>query len=134
MTDEHKYDDIINLPHHVYKKHARMSAYDRAAQFSPFAALTGHSQAIKETERKTERRKFLTEDEKQIINDKIIKLIENPPETEISVTYFIYDKRKAGGKYVTIKSRLDKIDKFNRNLKMSTGEIIPVYDIIRLEL
>ena len=50
------------------------------------------------------------------------------------MTYFIYDKRKAGGKYVTIKSRLDKIDKFNRNLKMSTGEIIPVYDIIRLEL
>ena len=93
------YDDIINLPHPVSAKHPRMPMMDRAAQFSPFAALVGHGAAIEETARLTNRRVELTEEEKALLDDKLRLLLETGREG--AITYFLPDGRKDGGAYVT---------------------------------
>lgn len=110
-----KYGDIINLPHHQSKKHPHMSMHDRAAQFSPFAALTGHEQAIKETARLTE--EFIELDEGQIysLNEKLNHLaLRISTKPVITVEYFVDDKKKAGGKYVKKTGTLTKICPHNR--------------------
>lgn len=110
-----KYGDIINLPHHQSKKHPHMSMHDRAAQFSPFAALTGHEQAIKETARLTE--EFIELDEGQIysLNEKLNNLaLRISTHPVITVEYFVDDKKKAGGKYVKKTGALTKICPHNR--------------------
>ena len=94
-----KYEDIINLPHPVSKKHPRMSLYDRAAQFSPFAALTGHNAAIIETARLTEKKIRQSEDAISILNEKLHIITENLG-AEVTITYFLPDDRKEGGAYV----------------------------------
>lgn len=106
-----RYDDIINLPHHVSTKHPHMSIYDRAAQFAPFAALTGYGDAIDETARLTDRQYELDNDELANLELKLNQLqymIDKKP--RISVTYFEADERKAGGKYITVTGNLDRID------------------------
>ncbi|MBR2431755.1 MAG: hypothetical protein IKB23_02460, partial [Clostridia bacterium] len=102
IAETHKYDDIINMPHHISHTRPRMSNYDWADQFSPFAALTGYDAAVKETERLTDQKLELTDDEKIALNEKlqiIIENIDNIP--NVTLTYFEPDKRKAGGKYIT---------------------------------
>lgn len=97
-----KYDDIINLPHHVSTKHQRLSMEQRAAQFAPFAALTGYGDAIKETARITEDRIELDDEEKIKLDNKLKKIqnnISNKP--KVIVTYFVPDIRKSGGEYIT---------------------------------
>ena len=103
MTEsEEKYGDILNLPHHQSKVHPQMSIYDRAAQFSPFAALTGHEAAIKETARLTEEQVELDEDKQEELNEKLQTLIAYATEhPTVSVTYFKPDDKKTGGEYVT---------------------------------
>ena len=97
------YDDIINLPRHVSEARPRMPVYDRAAQFSPFAALTGYEAAVAETGRLTDRKAELDEGEKESINERLNLIQENlDKRPEISVTYFVPDKKKAGGEYVTV--------------------------------
>ena len=106
------YEDIINLPHHSSTKHKRMPKETRAAQFAPFAALTGHNDAIKETERLTERKIELSEEEKNNLNTKLQILndiIQTHP--EINITYFKKDNKKTGGKYITYKGILKHICK-----------------------
>ena len=111
MTETHKYDDIINLPHHVSHSRPRMSNYDRAAQFSPFAALTGYGDAVKETERITDNKLELAEDEKQLLNEKMQILLENlDVNPKITVTYFEPDKKKSGGVYLTKIGNVKEID------------------------
>ena len=111
MTETHKYDDIINLPHHVSHSRPRMSNYDRAAQFSPFAALTGYGDAVKETERITDNKLELAEDEKQLLNEKMQILLENLDDNpKITVTYFEPDKKKSGGVYLTKIGNVKEID------------------------
>ncbi|MFG6319323.1 MAG: hypothetical protein K1W33_05650, partial [Clostridia bacterium] len=103
MNTTNKYDDIINLPHYISKKHPQMSIEARAAQFAPFAALTGHSEAIRETARLTDERIEIDEDLKVIIDSKlrmIQKKISLKP--TVSITYFVPDEKKKGGEYVTI--------------------------------
>jgi len=96
------YEDIINLPHHTSSKHPRMNKESRAAQFAPFAALTGHSDAIKETERLTETKIELTEEEKLKLNEKLQIINENiNNHPKVTITYFEHDKKKEGGKYLT---------------------------------
>ena len=93
------YEDIINLPHHTSTKHPRMTKSARAAQFSPFAALTGYDDAIKETGRLTDKKIELTEEEKLILNDKLLTInnnLKNNP--KVIITYFEHDKTKEGGK------------------------------------
>lgn len=107
------YDDIINLPHPNSAKHPRMSMIDRAAQFSPFATLTGHGAAIEETARLTDRRIELTEEEKTVLDEKLRLLLETGGEGMI--TYFLPDERKDGGAYVAKLGTIKKIDPLEVN-------------------
>ena len=129
-----KYDDIINLPHHVSATRPRMSMIDRAAQFSPFAALTGYDAAIKETGRLTERRIELTEDSRAALDRKQQLLVDNLADhPEVSVTYFVPDERKAGGAYITVTGRVKKVDDYQRLLILTDGTKIPLDEILDME-
>lgn len=129
-----EYDDIINLPRHISKTRPKMSAIDRAAQFSPFAALTGHNAAIEETARLTEERVELDEYMKAALNNKLqiigAKLKEKP---EVSITYFIPDEMKEGGSYITVTARIKKIDEYEGLLIMTNDIEIPIDEIIKIE-
>ena len=115
------YDDILHLPHPTSKTHRRMSRQDRAAQFSPFAALTGYEAVVKETARLTEKRPVLTEDEVAELDARLRLAMEL--DAEVTVTWFQPDKRKAGGAYVTTTGRLKKIDDLEGVLILLGGEI-----------
>ena len=128
-----KYDDILHLPHPTSAKHPRMPISDRAAIFSPFAALTGHGNAIRETARLTDQRIELDEDtraeldlKQQILADKID---ERP---EVSVVWFRPDEKKDGGKYVTTTGQLKKVDDIERTLRFADGTTIPLDDVLEL--
>ena len=128
-----EYDDIINLPHHVSRKHPQMSIHDRAAQFAPFAALTGHGEAIAETARLTDRKIELDDYERLKLDEKLLILQEHIMEMpEISVTYFCPDEKKEGGKYVTITKALRKINEMERTLLMEDGMQIRIEDILEV--
>ena len=128
-----EYDDIINLPHHVSRKHPQMSIHDRAAQFAPFAALTGHGEAIAETARLTDRKIELDDYERLKLDEKLLILQEHIMEMpEISVTYFCPDKKKEGGKYVPITKALRKINDMERTLLMEDGMQIRIEDILEV--
>lgn len=122
-----KYDDIINLPHHVSDYHKPMTMNNRAAQFAPFAALTGHDDAIAETQRLTESFKELTDDEKVLISQKLIDAIVNS--SNIKLTYFEPDKHKKGGSYLNLYGQIKKWDETDNLLIMKDGFSLPVYFI-----
>ena len=127
------YDDILHLPHHVSEKHPPMSRLDRAAQFSPFAALTGYEAAVEETARLTDRRIELDEGEKGAIDQRLMLLQERLPEPmEVTITYFIPDKKKAGGVYVSVSGTVKKIDDYECAVVLSDGTSIPVDDICHI--
>ena len=129
------YDDIIHLPHHRSKKHAPMPIIDRAAQFSPFAALTGHDAAIKETARLTDRKIELDEYEIANLDEKLQQIKEKlPMNPEITVTYFQPDVRKDGGEYRTISGKVKKMDEYAKSIIMENGIRLPIEDIIELVL
>ena len=136
MTSEnnHKYDDIIGLPHHVSATRPRMSMIDRAAQFSPFQALTGYGAAIQETGRLTGRKIELSEDERIVLDMKQQILLDNIRECpDVSITYFIPDERKAGGSYVTVTGNVKKIDDYQRLLILTDRAQIPLDEIVDIE-
>ena len=125
-----KYDDILNLPHPTSAKHPRMPISDRAAIFSPFAALTGHGDAIQETARLTEQKMELDEDAKAELDRRQAVLLEHIKEQpEITVTWFQPDERKDGGAYLTTTGRLKKIDQVERRLFLLDGTKIPLDDV-----
>lgn len=129
--DLHRYDDIINLPHHISKKHPQMPMENRAAQFAPFAALTGHEAAVKETARLTNRRIELDENMKVMLDEKLQRIMEQlDNEPEIAVTYFVPDEKKTGGEYVTAAGICKKIDTLNHVLIMKDGTQIRMREII----
>lgn len=128
-----EYDDIINMPHHVSKKHPPMSKAIRAAQFAPFAALTGYDDQVKETARLTNERKEIAEGLKLVINEKIMKIqAEIHLKPEIEVTYFIPDLKKQGGKYVTVKGNVRKVDEYRQLIIFEDKREIPVQEIIEI--
>lgn len=128
------YDDIINLPHPTSVKHPRMSIQNRAAIFSPFAALSGHAGAIAETARLIERRMELDEDTKAELDRRQAILLEHIREQpEITVTWFQPDELKEGGAYLTTTGRLKKIDPIERTLVLLGGIRIQLEDVINLE-
>ena len=130
----HQYDDIIDLPHHVSATRPRMSMIDRAAQFSPFAALTGYDAAIKETGRMTDERIELSEESRAVLDRKQQLLLDNLADhPEVSVTFFVPDERKAGGAYVTVTSRVKKVDDYQRLLLLTDGAKIPLDEILDME-
>ena len=120
------YSDIIDHPHHVSRTHLQMSMHDRAAQFSPFAALTGFDAAVEEEARVTDKRMEL--EELRILSEHI----EEQP--EVSITYFVPDERKDGGGYVTKTGALKKIDEYVHVLIMTDGVKIPIREIIEVSL
>ena len=129
-----KYDDILHLSHPTSKKHPRMPISDRAAIFSPFAALSGHGAAIAETARLTDRRIELDEDTRAELDQKQAALLEHIGERpEVTVTWFQPDGRKEGGAYVTVTGRLKKIDEVGRTLTLLDGTAIPLEDVVGLE-
>lgn len=128
------FDDIINLPHHVSATRPQMSMLDRAAQFSPFAALTGYDDAIKETGRLTDEKIEMDEDRKAALDMKqayLIEMIDEQP--EISITYFLPDTKKSGGAYVTVTGNLKRFDEYERLLILTDGKKIPMDDIADIE-
>ncbi len=134
MNVENKYADIIALPHHISGSRKHMSLYDRAAQFSPFAALTGHDEALKETARLTDSKPELDESEKLIISEKLQTVINLlPPETRVSITHFVPDTKKSGGKYIVSSGCIRKFDSFRRIIIMTDKTEINVENIINIE-
>lgn len=130
-----KYDDILNLPHHVSSTRPRMSMHDRAAQFSPFSALTGYDDTVRETARLTDEKLEFTADRVNDLNQKITFLKEHAKKRpQITVEYFIPDEKKAGGKYITLSSKFRRIDDYNHNMVFASGEEIPLNDIFEIEL
>ena len=133
-ADSHRYDDIIHLPHHVSPVHPQMARSDRAAQFAPFAALTGHGAAIKETARLTDEKIILDENAKALLDEKLQMVQEMPKEQRtVTVTYFLADERKNGGHYVTVTGQVKKIDGYQQSVVMTDGSRIPLDDIIEIE-
>ncbi|MBE6011582.1 YolD-like family protein [Anaeropeptidivorans aminofermentans] len=132
MTKE--YDDIIHLPRHVSRKHPHMATTDRAAQFSPFAALTGHAAAINETARLTDEKVELDEYMKDALRNKL-QIIANrlKEQPEIVITYFQPDEKKDGGAYVAAAGTVKKIDEYNRVIVMTDRTAIPIDDITGIE-
>lgn len=126
-----KYDDMINLPRPEPTR-SRMGGLERAAQFAPFAALTGYDEAVGETARLVDEKIELSEDERAYLDEQT-KKIREIPEREIAVTYFIADKRKSGGAYLTAHGFVKKIDEIERLLVMTSGERIPLDDIFDID-
>ena len=129
-----KYDEIMSLPHHVSKTRPQMPMSDRAAQFSPFAALAGYDSAIRETGRLTDEKIELDEESLTALNVRYQMLMDVLAEgPEVRITYFKPDERKAGGAYVTITGAIRKIDDFEQIIIMQDGTRIPMGDVLSLE-
>lgn len=134
-NQEQNYEDILNLPHHSSASHPHMPVADRAAQFSPFAALTGYGEAIKETGRLTSERRELDEDAKSALDEQLQMLREQIPNSPwIVITYFQPDDRKAGGAYVTVEGRVKKLDVYGQAVVMQDGTRVPFEEISGIEV
>ncbi|MCI6637108.1 MAG: YolD-like family protein [Lachnospiraceae bacterium] len=138
IKTEFPYEDIVNLPHPVSHHHVPMPLLQRAAQFAPFAALTGYDEVIEETARQTDDRVTLSESEIVEIDRKLQVLEEmmeqgKEPLPEVSVTYFLPDQRKEGGSYQNVKGRVEKIDLEHQRIVMHSGEMIYMGQIIRMD-
>lgn len=130
-----RYADIIDLPHHTSDKHPRMSAIARAAQFSPFAALTGYDAAIDETARLTDEKIELDEDSVNDINAKLQYIKDNIDDNpEITLEYFVPDEKKSGGAYLTLNDRVRIIDEYERSIVFVSGKRVMIDDIYRINL
>ena len=122
-----EYSDIIDLPHHVSKKHAPMSPTARAAQFSPFAALSGYDDLIEESARWTQERSELDESEKERL-DRVLRFLFQTG-APADITWFVPDARKRGGSYRTEHGTISRFDGMNRSIALSGGQTIPIDEI-----
>ena len=124
----------MSLPHHVSKTHPQMPMSDRAAQFSPFAALTGYDSAIRETGRLTDERIELDEEALMALNMRYQLLMDSLKESpEVRITYFKPDERKSGGAYLTVSGIVKKVDDYERMITMRDGVVIPLDDVLMIE-
>lgn len=131
MTNQ--YDDIINLPHFVSKKHSRMSNYDRAAQFAPFSALSGHKESIEETARITDKRPIVDESQKDILDFKLNYIMDHLKSSpEIELTYFKEDSKKSGGCIKCVVGKLMKVDLY-KNIIIIDHKKISINDILDIK-
>ena len=128
-----KYERIINLPHHISNSRARMSREDRAAQFAPYSALSGYEDAVEETARITDHFIELDESEKEKINDVLTSLFSSPIGTKAKITYFIPDKRKVGGKYVTATGEVGQIDYDKQEISLTNGLTVLFKNILEIQ-
>lgn len=134
MTEDHSYDDIIHQPHHVSRKRPRMTLLNRAAQFAPFAALTGYEEMVAESARLTDRRIELDEDTIRQLNERLHVLMDAAGEQpEITIVVFEPDEKKEGGSYRTITGSIRRIDDVNREVILTDQTVIPIGRICWLE-
>ena len=134
MAERFPYEDIVDLPHHVSRKHPQPTVADRAARFAPFAAITGYEEMVLEEARVTDDRIEMDESSKAALNEKlnmILEFIDEQP--EVSITYFEPDKRKAGGAYVTVTGTVKRIDEYEHLVIMTDGKKINIDDIYNLQ-
>ena len=132
---ENNYDDIINLPHHVSKNRKRMSNYDRAAQFSPFAALKGYDDEIGEAARLTDEKLDTDGERVTDINEKLLLLKDTAKQHPlVKIVYFKQDDKKAGGAYLTAQARLKKLSEYDRALTLDNNLTISFEDIFSIDL
>ena len=130
----HEYDDIINLPHHVSKVHPQMSMYQRAAQFAPFAALTGHDAAIRESARLTDSQIELGDENNEMLNRRLAILRDHLKDMpEVTITFFQPDEKKLGGSYETYTGNLRLVDDYEQNIVMTDGKKIPLSSIFYID-
>ena len=135
LKNTHKYDDIIDLPRPVCTRSSRMTNYDRAAQFSPFAALTGFDAAIEESGRLTDTRIELDEMEKLQLNEVLCEIQQKlSSQPTITATYFVYDVRKSGGAYLTVQGCVKKLDTHSGCILLTDGRTIPIREITELQI
>ena len=131
------YEDIIHKEHHVSQKHPRMPMQNRAAQFSPFAALTGYDEAVKETARHTDDEMILDENRREALNTVLAHIhttLESGSCPSVQITYFLADDRKAGGAYVTENAEIRKIDPIEHVIVMMDGNRIPIERVAEIEI
>ena len=128
-----RYDDIINLPHHVSTNRPRMSMHDRAAQFAPFAALVGYDDAVAESARLTESRPELDEQEQRELNARLCELADHIQEhPEVRIRYFVLDERKPGGAIVEICGIVKKLVAADGTIVLDDETVIPIYDLLNI--
>ena len=128
------YEDIINLPHHESTRHPKMPALDRAAQFMPFSALTGHDAAVMETQRLTDDRTELDESRKEELDARLQFIREHLlQEPQACITYFVPDAKKGGGAYLTVTGAVRKMEETRHEVIMENGTVIPMEDIREIE-
>ena len=131
MTD--RYNDIINLPHHVSSTRAPMSMQDRAAQFSPFAALVGYDDAIRETGRLTDQKIELGEEQLSVLNRKYLILTQHLSDhPEVTIVYFEPDKFKSGGAYLSVTGVVKKIREYEAEIILEDGTVISIESILEI--
>lgn len=131
MDANEKYKDIINLPHHVSETRTRMSIESRAAQFLPFAALTGYDEAVHESARQTREKIELAEDARAALDEALRRAAAGTD--EVDVTYFVPDERKSGGEYVTVRGRIKRVDPMAGLLYLDSGERIELDAVLKVE-
>ena len=128
------YDDIIHLPHHVSQNHPQMPMLDRAAQFAPFAALTGYEAAVGETARLTAERRELDAQEAEELNRRLVAIIARLPDRpEATIEYFVPDDRKAGGASVTVTVRVRHVSVPEKTLVMEDGTVVALDDVVSID-
>ncbi|MEG0511881.1 MAG: hypothetical protein RR653_04070 [Clostridia bacterium] len=132
-NDPHRYDDMLALPHPVSKAHPQMPTENRAAQFAPFAALTGYGAAVNETARLTNKRIELDDAQKLLLNGKLQLIQENvKARPEVAITFFQPDEKKAGGAYVTVTGNVKKVDEYERQIVMVNEKAIPIDEVLAI--
>ena len=130
MAEKFPYEDIVNLPPHISKRHPQPSMMDRAARFAPFAAITGYEEMVLEEARVTEERVDLDEGALSLLNEKLNMIQEFlDEEPEVTITYFEPDKKKSGGAYVSITGVVKRIDEYEHFVIMTDGKKIRIEDI-----
>lgn len=134
MAEKFPYEDIVNLPPHISKRHPQPSMMDRAARFAPFAAIIGYEEMVLEEARVTDERIEMDESSKAALNEKlnmILEFIDEQP--EVSITYFEPDMRKAGGAYITVIGTVKRIDEYEHLVIMTDGKKINIDEIYNLQ-
>lgn len=132
--DPHRYDDMLNLPHHVSETRPRMDRAKRAAQFMPFKAMTGYDMEISESDRETTAFSELDTDALDALDQALFRIRKHLREgcsPEVSVTFFLPDQKKEGGSYRTLSGRAEKIRDYERQMILS-GQIIPLDQVVKI--
>lgn len=134
---KHKYDDILDCPHHVSSVHPPMPLIDRAAQFAPLSALTGYEEIVKEEARLTEQRVELDEGELERLDQSLQylkKRLQDERETtpDVKITYFCADQKKKGGQYRTVQGKVRRIRQYEKAVELEDRTEIPIEDIVQI--